>query len=393
MPIAIVTNRDWRLVSLITVWHIAASICYYAVFAGTTFLRDAFSLSSVSVGFVITSLMLGYAIFLLPIGVATDRYGEHRTLTVGLCGLAFSVALIAVVPTYGLVLVASFLLGSMYGVATPGTNKAIFDNVEPTRQHRAIGIKQIGPTLGSAISSVLVTGAVGVFFWQMGFLVAAVVGLGTASLFYMAYTRGSTTDDAYPDFHGLLDNHSYLLIVTAGICLGAVFYTTTGYTVLYVEESIGAVVAVGGLILALMQVFSSFGRIVAGWLGDTLPGDLPLRVGSIVSVQALGGGVLFLFVPVTDTPLEAGIVFSLLGLFALGSIGLYYSLISILVREDDIGSASAGGQFAATFGGLFAPPVFGYLTDTIGYGAGWSFLGGLSVISVGLVAVVILTSR
>lgn len=386
-------NRYWRLVSLVTAWHVAASVCYYAVFAGTTLLRDAFSLSAVSVGLVVTSLTLGYATFLLPLGVATDRFGERRTLSVGLCGLALGVTLIAVAPTFALVLVASFLLGSFYGVATPGTNKAIFDNVTPSRQHRAIGIKQVGPPLGSAIGSVLVTGLVGAFFWQMGFLVAAAVGVTTAAIFYATYTGGGTSDAAYPGFRGLLGNRSYTLLLAAGTCLGAAFYTTTGYTVLYVEESVGAAVAVGGAVLATLQVFSSAGRVVAGWLGDTLPGRPATRVGSILSAQALGGGVLFLLVPAAETPAEAVVVFSLLGLFALGSVGLYYSLISIVVPEDDIGSASAGGQFAATLGGLLAPPAFGYLIETIGYGAGWGFLGLLSLLAVGLVTVVVLRSR
>jgi MFS family permease len=388
-----VTDRYWRLVGLVTGWHVAASVCYYAVFAGTPLLRDAFSLSATSVGFVVTSLTLGYAAFLIPIGVATDRFGERRTLTVGLCGLALGVALVAAAPTYGLALVAAFALGSAYGVATPGTNKAIFDNVEPSRQHRAIGIKQVGPPLGSAVGSVLVTGLVGVLFWQAGFFVAAAAGVATAAVFYAAYTNGSTAEATYPDFRGLLDNRAYLLLVTAGACLGAVFYTTTGYTVLYVEESIGAAVAVGGVVLATLQAFSSAGRVVAGWLGDVLPGDPPLRVGSVLAMQALGGGLLFLVVPLARTPVGAGVAFSLLGLFALGSIGLYYSFISIVVRADDIGSASAGGQFAATFGGLFAPPAFGYLTDAFGYGAAWRFLGALSLVAAGLVVAVTLASR
>jgi MFS family permease len=386
-------NRYWRLVSLVTGWHVAASVCYSAVFAGTTLLRDEFSLSAVSVGFVVTSLTLGYAVFLLPLGVATDRFGERRTLSGGLCGLALGVTLIAAAPTFALVLVAAFLLGSFYGVATPGTNKAIFDNVDPSRQHRAIGIKQVGPPLGSAIGSVLVTGLVGVFFWQMGFLVAAAIGFTVAVTFYVTYASGGTTDAAYPDFRGLLGNRSYVLLLVAGTCLGAAFYTTTGYTVLYVEESVGAAVAVGGVVLAMLQVFSSAGRVLGGWLGDTLPGRPSTRVGSVLTVQALGGSVLFLLVPVAGTPAEAVVVFSLLGLFALGSVGLYYSLISIVVPEEEIGSASAGGQFTATFGGLLAPPVFGYLTETAGYGAAWGLLGLLSLLAVGLTVVVLVRSR
>lgn len=387
------TKGGRRLVSQITIWHVAASICYYAVYAGTPFFRDTFSLSGTTVGFVITALTLGYAVFLLPIGVLTDRFGEHRTLTIGLVGLAVGAVLIAVAPTYGLLLVAAFLLGSMYGTATPGTNKAIFDNVEPAWQHRAIGIKQIGPTIGSAISAVLVTGLVGVAVWQTGFLVAAAVGVAVAAFFYLTYSGTSGAAATYPDFRGLATNRSYLLLTAAGICIGAGFYTTTGYTILYVEESVGATVATGGIVLAMVQVSSSVGKIVAGWFADTLPGNSRGTTLSILLVQTFGGGVLFFVVPVIETPFGAGIVFSVLGVFALGSTGLYYSCLSTVVANDEIGAASAAGQLAATVGGLFAPPVFGYLIDTVGYNAGWLFLGGLSFLATVIVAGVVVTSR
>jgi MFS family permease len=240
---------------------------------------------------------------------------------------------------------------------------------------------------------VLVTGLVGAFFWQAGFLVAAAIGVATAGVFHLAYAGGSTAEGSYPDFRGLLGNRSYLLLATAGLCLGAVFYTTTGYTVLYVEESVGAAVAVGGVVLAALQVCSSLGRVVSGWLGDALPGSPSTRVGSVLAAQALVGGVLFLLLPATTTALGAGVVLALVGLFALGSVGLYYSLVSIVVSEDRIGSASAGGQLAATFGGLVTPPVFGYLTEAAGYAAGWGLLGGLSLLAVGSVAAVVFASR
>ena len=383
----------WRLVSLVTFWHVVASLCYYAVYAGTPFLRDSFSLSGFEVGLVITSLTLGYAIFQIPVGIATDRFGERLTLTVGLLGLATGVLLLTIAPSYWLLLAATFVLGTAYGTATPGTNKAIFDNVVPERQHQAIGIKQIGPTIGSAISAVLVTGIAGVLFWQSGFLVVAAIGVATAGAFYLAYTGVNTVSSDPPDFRGLVANNAYVLLALAGACIGAGFYTTTGYTVLYVTESVGTTVAIAGVVLAVVQVFGSAGKVVAGWLADTLPGEPTTRIGTLLTVQALLGGVLFFAITTTDTPTGSMAVFSAVGLFSLGSTGLYYSCISTIVADDDIGAASAGGQFAVTSGGLFVPPLFGYLADTVGYDAGWIVLGTLSVVAAGLVALVVATSR
>lgn len=381
--------RFWRLVAQVTGWHIAASMCYYAVYAGTPLFRDAFGLSGFTVGLVISALTLGYATFQLPIGMATDRLGEHRTLTAGLFGLSVMLLLVVQAPTYVVLLPLLFVMGSMYGTAAPGTNKAIFDNVADGRQHSAIGIKQIGPTVGSAVSAVLVTSLVGVFVWYFGFLVTSVVGILTAAAFYATYSGESRPATSAPDFSGLLANRSLVLLLVAGTCIGAGFYTTIGYTVLFVDESIGATVAVGGFVLAALQVTSSAGKVVSGWLADTVPGEPRLTIGSILLVQALGGAVLFFLVTTTSTPLAAGVVFGALGAFALGSTGLYYSCVSTVVSESEIGAASAAASFSTTISGLFAPPTFGYLVDTFGYGAGWAFLGTLSLVAVALVSVVV----
>jgi MFS family permease len=381
-------RRFWRIVTVVTVWHVAASVCYYAVYAGTPLFRDTFALSGVEVGFVIAALTAGYALSLLPFGVATDRYGERVTLTAGLFGLALGTLAVALAPNYPLLLTAAVLLGSMYGSATPGTNKAIFDRIDPGLQHRAIGIKQVGPTVGSAAGALLVTGLAGLYFRQAGFLAAAGIGLVVAVAFGAVY-RGATQDaGAYPDFRGLVSNRTFVVLLASGVCLGAAFYTTTGYTVLFVEESIGATVAVGGLVLAAVQIAGSAGKVVAGVLADVLPGAPQTRTSAILSVQAAAGGVLYLALPRVETPLAAGAVFVGLGVSVLGASGLYYSCLSTLVADERLGAASAAGQLAVTASGLFAPPAFGYLVDAIGYWAGWGLLGGLSFLAAGFASLV-----
>lgn len=380
----------WRTVSLVTVWQIAASICYYTVFAATPFFRDAFGLDGFTVGIIITVLTLGYAVFLLPIGMLTDRVGERRTLAVGLAGLSASILLVAGAPNYAVLLVSVFCLGAMYGTAIPGTNKAVFDNIEPGRQNLAMGIKQVGVTGGSGISALAVTGLAGILFWQAGFLLASAFGVAVTVAFFVLYRGDSSGGVArYPDPRDLTSNYPYLMLVAAGFFLGAALFTTTAYTVLYVEESIQASVFVGGVVLALVQLFGSVGRVLSGWLSDWLPGKPQTRIGLILLVQTLGSGVMFAVVAATDTALGAAVAFSVLGFFVLGYTGVYYSCMATLVTANEIGGATAGGQLALTTGSLFAPPAFGWLADTVGYTAGWYLLGGCVAVAAVLVAVVI----
>jgi MFS transporter, ACS family, hexuronate transporter len=380
----------WRTVSLIALWQVAASICYYTVFAATPFFRAEFGLSRFQVGFVVTALTLGYAVFLLPVGALIDRFGEYRSLVLGLVGLAAGATFVAGAPSVALLLVAAFFLGSTYASAIPGTNKAVYDNVEAGRQNLAVGIKQVGVTAGSGISALLVTGLAGVLFWQAGFLVAAGVGLVVALVFAVLYdgSDGGGTAE-YPDFRSLSRNRPYRWLVAAGFFLGAALFTTTGYTVLFVEEEVGASVAFGGVVLATVQLFGSAGRLATGWLSDALPGDPQRRIGSILIVQALASAVLFAVVAATSSPIGSAVAFAALGFFVLGNTGVYYSCMATLVGSEEMGGATAGGQLALVAGSIVAPPAFGYLADVVGYRASWWLLGAGCVVAAGLLIVAV----
>lgn len=360
------------------------------MFAATPFFRTEFGLSRFQVGFVITALTLGYAIGLLPVGVLVDRFGEYRTLSLGLVGLSTGAALVAGAPSIALLLAAAFFLGSLYATAIPGTNKAIYDNVATGKQNFAMGVKQVGVTAGSGISALVVTGLAGIFFWQAGFLVAAAVGLTVTVLFAVLYTNtndGGTAD--YPDFRSLSHNRPYRRLVMAGFFLGAVLFSTTGYTVLFVQEEIGASVEFAGVVLALVQLFGSLGRIITGWLSDALPGDPHFRIGAILIVQTLAGAALFVGVAATSTPIGAAVAFAALGFFVLGNTGVYYSCMATLVAADEMGGATAGGQLAIVLGSVVAPPTFGYLADSVGYHVGWWLLAGLCLVTAGVVLFVV----
>lgn len=371
-----------RVLSLVFLWQLAASICYYAVFAATPFFRDQFVLSGAQVGVVLTALSLGYAAFLLPIGAMTDRYGERRMLTVGLVGLSVGSVLVAGAWSYPTLLVGAFLLGTMYGTAMPGTNKAIFDSIPVGRQNLAVGIKQVGVTAGSGVSALLVTSIASVLFWEAGFYVAAVSAVVVAGLFWISYRGASVDGDAeYPDFRELLDNTPYLSLTIAGVCMGAGLFTTTGYTILYLNESVGTTVGFGGFVLAAIQVSGSAGRVLTGWLGDRLPGEPRRRIGTILLAQAIGSAVLFAGVALVESRLLAAILFVVLGFFALGFTGIYFSCMATLVPASEMGSATGGGQLALVAGAIVAPPTFGLLADTFSYRASWGMLAALSLLA------------
>jgi sugar phosphate permease len=130
---------------------------------------------------------------------------------------------------------------------------------------------------------------------------------------------------------------------------------------------------------------------VTGWLSDALPGEPRRSIGAVLLVQALASAVLFGVVATVGSTLPTALAFVALGFFILGCTGVYYSCLATLVPAEAIGGATAGGQLALTTGALVTPPVFGYLSETAGYLASWSLLGGLAVVAAVFVGRVIVT--
>jgi MFS family permease len=383
-------DDDARTVAAVTLWQVAASVCYYAVFAATPFLRDAYGLDGLQVGLVVTTLTLGYAVFLVPLGAAVDAFGERRLLLAGLVGLSAGATLVTLAGSYPVLLGVVFLLGALYGTAMPGTNRAIYSRVSAGRTNVAMGVKQVGVTGGSALSAVLVTGiATTSFGWHGGFLVAAAGGLLVAGVFAAGYRGGAGSGTfAVPDLGGLFGVRPYRLLTAAGLFLGAGLFTTVGYTILYVHESVGTSVAFAGVVLAVVQGAGSVGRVVSGWLGDVLPGAPRRRTAGILLVQAVGAAVMLGVVTLVRSPPAVVASFALLGFFLLGFTGMYYSTMATLVPTEEMGSATAGGQLTLNAGALVAPPAFGSLVDAAGYGTAWLLLAALCCIGAVLVGLV-----
>ena len=366
----------------------AASLCYYSIFAATGIVRDVFSLSELSVGFFLTAALLGYTVALVPSGAAVDGYGEKRIMVLGLAALAIATVGVSIAPSYGLLLVTGALLGIAYSSAMPASNRGIITNAPSGKGNFAMGVKQVGVTAGSAIASIVITGFAAIVAWQVGFWVIAALAAGYTLGFVVLY--GGTPGKgvlALPDFSGLRSNTMYLLLVIAGFFLGASIFAMLGYIELFVEDSLGRSTLLGGVVLALTQITGSAARIGAGSVADYI--GRARGAATVALTQMIGGSVFFTLLATGVSSFSIAIfTFTGLGLTIYGSMGVFYSCLSYLVDENDIGAATAGGQTAINIGGLLAPPVFGTLVEWAGYSSGWLMLAVLSFASAGFFAVI-----
>lgn len=387
-PAGAVTAPGWRPVITVTLWQVAASLCYYSLFAATAYFRDTFEISRTAVGVLVTAAMLGYTLNLFPSGAAVDGFGEKRVMLAGLVGLAAMAGLVGLAPSYGFLLVAAFALGACYASAMPASNRGIVTSAPAGRAGLAMGLKQIGVTLGSALAALVVAGVAAVALWRWGFAAIAALGLLYALVFRATYLgSGGHGRWERPNLARLRGNSAYVLLVFAGVFIGAGVFTTVGYTLLYANEAAGLSAAIAGIVLAGVQTTGSLGRLGAGIAVDRLAS----RHGAATVTVVLTAVASLLYAALALGPATPALAVGLLlgvGLTTLGGTGVYYSCLTEMVSPAEVGAATAGGQTAINVGGMLAPPAFGYLADTAGYGAGWALLGVCGLAATGLVLAV-----
>lgn len=381
-------TENWRSVAAVAGWQLTASLCYYSIFASTGLVRNAFGLSEILVGFFVTAALLGYTVGLFPSGAAVDGFGEKPVLSAGLSALAVAVVAVSFAPSYSALLLSGTTLGIAYSTAMPGSNRGILASAPAGRENLAMGFKQVGVTAGSAVASLLITGIAAIAAWQLGFWVIATLA-GGYTLGFTAVYDGSTGRGTFslPDFSELRSDRIYLGLVVAGFFVGTSVFAMLSYIVLYVQDVLGASAATGGLVLALTQVAGSAARLGAGGLADRLGGA---HGAATVAFGQVSLAVAFFAVLAVGTGSLPAIlvVFAGLGVTIYGSPGVFYSCLSAVVKETDIGAATAGGQTAINIGGLLAPPVFGALVEYSGYRAGWALLCVTTVLAMLSFAVV-----
>jgi|GEM_PF-172285 len=381
-----------RVVPLITSWQLAASTCYYALFAAAPFLRESFGISRLLVGVVVATLTLGQTLTLFPAGAAVDGLGERRVLAGSLAAMGAGVVAVTVVSGYAALLVVAFGIGIAYATAMPGTNRAVVRGVSRARQGVAMGVKQVGVTAGSGLAALLVvTLAPLVATWRAGFLAAGAFAGLVAVAFVLGYPEGAGSGHlSMPDLRGLSANRGYVALVGAGAFLGAALFTTTGYATLYLTESVRTGTALAGVGFAAMQLLGSAGRILGGDVADRLTArGIPQDRGAataLLGVAFVGTVLLGVLAWTTPPRLLALLVLGGIGATVLGFTGLYYTCIAGLIEQGELGAATAGGQTTLTAGALLAPPAFGWLVDVRSYEAGWLLLALSMAVAVVLLA-------
>jgi sugar phosphate permease len=365
---------------------IAAQAAFAAVVQGLPAigpaLRREYGLSLSGFGTLLGAIWLGATVTLIPWGLATDRVGERRALSVGLFGAGAAMAAGAAGGTF--LLVVTFVLAGILGaVANVASGRVVMGWFEFAERGMAFGLRQAAVPLGGALAAVTLPALVAATDPRAG-LVTLGLGCAVAAAACAIWLR-EPAGDRTPGWGPLRDRRIYRL-AGASAFLVALQASVIGFVVLFLHGERGVSEVAAGVALAVIQVIGIVLRILVGRWSDRVGRRIVLlrRTAVAIAVAWLVAPALF------DAPLGVLVPALLVaGGLAFAWNGLSFNAAAEYAEPGRSGTSIALQQTALFGTAALVSPVFGWLVEAtswpaafwimaVGPLAAWWILGPLA---------------
>jgi len=265
----------WALLTVLTASYGAGAFGMLGFSPLSPSLVEGFALGRLRVAFIVPSIYLGGLFFSLPAGRLADRIGVRPTFLGGLTLGALGLVAAAGSPVFTVFLLCLFVAGIGWSVVNPALGKAIVDLFPMRERGIAMGIKQMGLTVGGVAAALILPPIAAVLGWRFaiatcGAIVAVSVALSRRALRRLDdQTRAAavTAPEAHlADASGwaLARRPPLLVFFATGLSLGMVQAAVLSYLPLYMAfASIVVGLLAGPAVFGLLLV--TFDSYTVSW--------------------------------------------------------------------------------------------------------------------------------
>jgi sugar phosphate permease len=381
------TSRRWRIAVLLGIGVIVNFFDRVNLSVAITPLRSEFGLSTVALGYLLSTYSWTYVLLQLPSGPVLDRYGVKPVIRIS--AFLWSIASFAtgLARAFTGIISARLLLGIAEAPTFPGNAKAIGVWFPRNERGLATAIFDSSAKFASAIGIPLVAVVVHYWGWRMSFIVTGVLSLGYFALFRRVYrdptddpllslaerqhiAAGGGQEEAAVD-----PRHAASLWFLLrrkkvwGLALGMAAYNYNFYLFLtwlpgYLNTALHLDILQSGFYTAIPWLAATVSDlVVGGWLVDYLirSGRDSTRVRQTILVGGLVLGLAVAGATRTANPRVAifWISIALCGLAASAPVG--WSIPSLIAPPGSTARVSGIMNFVANLPAILAPVITGYL--------------------------------
>ena len=261
---------------------------------------------------------------------------------------------------------------------------ALMDLFPAPERGVAMGIKQMGLTLGGIASALVLPRVAAALGWRVAFATCALVVTTAVALIWRPLGRldGAAATAATASAAGAGDwawarRPAILMFFASGLILGMVQAAVLSYLPLYTIQALGYDAVGGG---ACSQAGGAVSRLALGaasdrWLANQRSVWLALTggVGAVIFAA-------YAFWPVS-APLGAGILAFLTGVGAYGWVGVFFVISAELGGSTRAGLLSGVAFASIVVGLLVGPATFGVLLEYWdSYAVAWAAFAALAAV-------------
>jgi MFS family permease len=320
------------------------------------------------VGYLSAAGIVG-ALFVLTSGIGImHRLGGVRALQWSLL-IGASSLLLYLLPSIGLALLASVCVGLGSGTANPAGSEVLQRFTPAAHRNLVFSIKQSGVPLGGMLGGLIIPPLIEAMGWR---LAAVVVAFGCIAPVLMTWRYHAVIDpppDERIEYRLISFRLTDILIPLRSLSRGERLWRASWvgllmaipqsgwitFLVTYLVFALGQSLSTAGLVFAVMQMSSMFGRICLGWVADRASGPRTLMIaalGSAISTALLG-------VSTRAWPLWQFIVLAAFaGILVSGWNGVQIAEVARRSPAELIGETAAGGVLLIFLANLVTPVAF-----------------------------------
>jgi len=367
-------------------------------------IQKEFGFSLITVGWVLWSYQIAYALFQIPGGWLGDRLGGRRALAGVVVWWSLFTALTAFSWSVTSLAICLFLFGAGEAGAFPIATRSLSRWILPAERGFAQGATHAGSRLGGAITPVIAVLLIGYYGWRMPFYSFALLGIVWAGIWYWFYrdnpsdsrfvndaerqqirdALGATRSGArHVPWRRILSSPQLWLLSAMYLCYGYDIGIFLTWFPKYLNEARHFNLQQMGLYASLPLLAGFFGDLSGGTISDQLlrmTGNLKF---SRRVVAIAGFSLTTIAIPMAC--LFANPVWAV-GFFCAAVFGLELTVgiswaVTLDIGGEFAGSVSAVMNTWGNIGAAIAAALTGYIATLSGWNSAFFVLAGFSFVA------------
>jgi MFS family permease len=361
----------------------AQAAIFLAAYVLAPAFRDELGLTVPQMGMLFAAPWVGSMATALAWGMASDRWGERRTGSLGLLGGALGLVLAAYARSFEALLVGFVLAGAFGGAVNSATGTAIVRWYGPRERGFAMGIRFLAVPLAGVGVSAVVPPLLDAGGPRLALLALAGYAVLSAAAIAAAVSRGphvGVVTVGSPVGHPLRDARVWRL-ATAAALLGAAQAAVTGFVVAFLEGERDFTLREAAAVLAGMNVLAAFGRLWTGWLSDRRGRRAPIVRAIAAAVAAsLGAVAMFAY----SAPLVVATLFIVAGGLSMSPNAL---LFTVTTERGGVRPGAAAGllQTLVVISAAATPVLFAALVELTSWRIAFGAVAGAALLGLLLI--------